>query len=282
LAFVRGHLSRAVQALNKANFEVSIEWPGPNELQFAALRTLQKRPPRTVGDHIFRVRQRLADVHRWADSEIKEWESTTHPALHRSRLLDVGINEFCLLGEQALWTMAATPMGQFVFEEHRRRLGMLSHLLSILPPAETLVVCRNYQAVEELVGQIREIGKWHPKRNSVTFGGTADSKRGSVDCIPLARMKYLRLDPRWIPSRNGVGSHLPRLVIFWEAGLASSTTAQDFLSKVGRFNCSRFVFGMQRKLGDPHDEMQLEHICGPMVWHETRGFKLPEIMDLRA
>lgn len=282
LRFVRGHLSRAVQALHKASIEVSIQWPGPNQLQFAALRTLRNRPPRTVGDHVFRFRRRLSHVHQWANSEIDDWELRIHPALHHSRLLDAGINDFSLLGEQALLTIAATPMGQFVFQEERRRLGMLYHLLSLLPPTETLVVCRNDQAVAELVSQIRETGLRHPNRPFITLGGAADSGRGSVDCIPLARMKQLRIVPRWFPSHSGVGAHLPRLVIFWEAGLASTATAQDFLDKVGIFDCSRFVFGMQRKLGHPFDEMRLEHICGPMVWHETRGFKLPEIMGSKS
>jgi hypothetical protein len=192
------------------------------------------------------------------------------------------MSEFSLLGQQALWTLAATPMGQVVFQDERRRVGTLTHLLSIMPPAETFVVCRNNRAVQELVAQIREIEQRHPDRRSIPFDGIADSEQGSVQCIPLDRMKHLRVEPRWVPSRYGHGTHLPRLVIFWEAGLASSDTAQDFLNKVDLFNCSRFVFGMQRKLGHPFDEMFLECVCGPMVWHETRGIALPELKQLSA
>jgi hypothetical protein len=195
-------------------------------------------------------------------------------------LQQVGVSEDSPLGKQALWTVAASPLGQLIFHDESRRLTTLGHLLSILPSTQTWVVCRNHQDANDLETQVRKFERKHRKRYQIPCGGVASRGLGSVHILPVSGIHKIPLERQNISSlrpKTGYGAVLPRLLIFWEAELACQKRVLKLCQHLNLDNTSRFLFSMSRNTGHQFDEMVVEQMCGPIVWHEAHGWFWPEL-----
>lgn len=95
LNFSRGHLPRVMEASQKAGLQVRMDPVIPNELQYVALRSLQKRPFRTSGEHIGRFTGRIERVYRSTSEVIVRFSGVHKIPVDRqyitSRFMETGL-----------------------------------------------------------------------------------------------------------------------------------------------------------------------------------------------